>query len=63
MWYNFNGEKANAMTLLEEIQICENVALEFKRAKGSEMKAEKQRLKTAGYISLQVGKISHGDGQ
>ena len=41
----------------------ENVALEFKRAKGSEMKAEKQRLKTAGYISLPVGKISHGDGQ
>ena len=35
----------------------ENAAVEFNRAKGCEMKAEKQRLKTAGYISLQVGKI------
>ncbi len=35
MWYNFNGEKANAMTLLEEIQIGENVALEFDEERSS----------------------------
>ena len=33
MWYNFNeARKENAMTLIEEIQNGENVALEFKDA-------------------------------
>ena len=44
MWYNFNGARTeNAMTLLEEIQNGENVALEFKE-ESSSLNAEIDRV-------------------